>query len=111
MGTETPAVWKEAQEWAKLAGWDLKFNPIQKDLWAAKSWDVDGDQIFDIRHKNRPKLDQMVGMGILSKVDPQQKMCYSYVHMYQPTFTTVKSDRIMTPKVVTTKTSPLALRF
>ena len=111
MGTETPAVWKEAQEWAKLAGWDLKFNPIQKELWAAKSWDVDGDQIFDIRHKNRPKLDQMVSTGILSKVDPQQKMCYSYVHMYQPTFTTVKSDRIMTPKVVITDTSPLALRF
>ncbi len=111
MGTETPNVWKEAQEWAKVSGWDVKFNPIQKELWAAKGWDSEGAHVIDTEMKNRPRLDKLAGEGALSKVDPNQELCYSQSHMYVPTFPTKASDQIKTPNVVVTKTSPIALRF
>ena len=66
----------------KISDWDLKFNPIQKELWAAKGWDIESDSLTDAGINNRPKLEHLVGEGKLSKVDYGQNLCYSQNHMY-----------------------------
>lgn len=110
-GTETPSVMKDGIVWASKNGWDLKYNDMQIELFAAKSWDISGKVTFDEKFKNRSKLEDIVSNGKLAKTDPRNEMCYSYHHMYVPKFKVKPSDDVRVPTIVTSKTSNLALRF